>query len=413
MKATHITAIAILVAGLLTPCLHAATPLDESFAALAKYKDGDSRVAIIAIEKAVYLATADAKSKSAMAGRLIALIEDKSATAAAKNLICQLIPLVGDQRAVKPLVALMGDPKTAGPARGALQRLALPQAARALRDAMVRATGAVKVGLINSIGARRDAEATAELKTLLSHKDAEISGAAMAALGEIGSTNAIAALTDKKLKPTPALLDALLQCAETNAKSAANVYKRLISAGQNDNWKWAGLTGLAGCSPADALGPLLAVLNAPDVRQHARALSLIATLPGTKVTEAMTARLAKSAGGVRILLLGALAQRGDGAAADAVAGFLSDKDAAVRSAAIEAIGHLGGARHIAALAAIAADSKDQSAIRAWVNIVRLPGKDVDAALIAGGLFGWLRWKFSARQCRCLMKIMSQSTIENC
>ena len=389
MKATlfHTTAIAVLVACLLAPCLHAATPLDESFAALAKFKDGESRVAVIAIEKAAYLASGDAKSKAAMAGRLIALIEDKSATAAAKNLTCQLLPLVADRRAVKPLVALMGDPKTAGPARGALQRLALPEAAKALRDAMVEATGAVKVGLINSIGARRDAEAASALKSLITDKDADIAAAAIAALGEIGSADAVAALTDKKLKPTPALLDALLQCAETNAELAADVYKRLISGGQNDNWKWAGLTGLARCSPADALAPLLAVLDGPDVRQHVRASSLIATLPGAKVTEAMTARLAKSAGGVRVLLLGALAQRGDGSAADAVAGFLGDKDAAVRSAAIEATGHLGGARHIAALVAIAADSKDPSAIRAWVNIVRLPGKDVDAALIAGASKG--------------------------
>ncbi|MDP6543586.1 MAG: ThuA domain-containing protein [Phycisphaerae bacterium] len=383
MKANHISVIALLLVAMLTPCLHAAGPLDESFIALAKYKDGDSRVAIIAIEKAVYLASSDAKSKAAMAGRLIALIEDKSATAAAKNLTCQLLPLVGDARAVKPLVALMGNPKTVGPARGALQRLAVPEAAKALRDALGKAAGSAKIGLINSIGARRDAEATGALKALTTDKNVDIAAAAMAALGEIGSSDAVTALTDKKLKPSPALLDALLQCAETDAKSAPTIYRRLISVGKNDNWKWAGLTGLAGCSPADALVPLLAVLDAPDVKQHSRALSLIATLPGAKATEAMTARLAKSSGRLRILLLDTLARRGDGSAADVVAGFLGDKDAAVRSAAIEATGHLGGARHIAALVAIAADSKDPSAIRAWVNIVRLPGKDVDAALIAG------------------------------
>jgi len=381
MKATHITAIAILLVALPAPRVHAATPLDESFAALAKFKDGESHVAVIAVEKAVYLASNDAKARAAMASRLIALIESKSATIAAKNICCRLLPLVGDASAVKPLVALMGDPKTAGPARGALQRLALPEAAKALRDAMGKADGAAKVGLINSIGARRDAEAVGALKLLMTDKNADIAAAAVAALGEIGGAEAVTALTDKSLKPTGELLDALLQCAENDAKSATDIYKRLSAA--DDNWKWAGLTGLAKCSPADALAPLLAVLDAPEVKQHSRALSLIATLPGTKVTQAMTARLAKGKSGVRVLLLGALARRGDQSAADAVAGFLPDKDAAVRSAAIEAIGHLGGARHIAALVAIAADSKDPSAIRAWVNIVRLPGKDVDAALIEG------------------------------
>ncbi|MBL7219616.1 MAG: ThuA domain-containing protein [Phycisphaerae bacterium] len=379
MKAKHITVITLLMVALLTPCLYAAGPLDESFAALAKYKDGDSRVAIIAIEKAVYLASGDAKSKAEMAGRLIALIENKSAAAAAKSLICQLLPLVADQRAVKPLAALMGDPKTAGPARGALQRLSGPEAAKALRDAMGKADGAAKVGLINSIGARRDAEATGALKTLTIDKNADIAAAAIAALGEIGSAEAVAALTGKKLKPTPALLDALLQCAETNAQSAANVYKRLISAGQNDNWKWAGLTGLAKCSPADAMTPLLDILDGAKVQQHARALNLIATLPGEKVTRAMTARLARSRSPARVLLLDALAQRGDQSAADAVAGLLADKDADVQSAAINAIGKLGGAKHIETLSKIAATNNPA----ARASLASLPGKNVDAALVAG------------------------------
>jgi uncharacterized protein len=376
MKATHITVITLVLVALSAPCLQAAMPLDESFATMAKFKDGDSTVAIVAIEKAVYLASNNPKAKAALAARLIALIESKSATIPAKNVTCQLLPLVADASAVKPLAALMDDPKTAGPARGALQRLAVPEAAKALRDAMSRASGATKVGLINSIGARRDAEAIGALKALLTDKDADVATAATAALGEIGNSGAVTALTDSKLKPTDALLDALLQCAETNAKSATNVYKKL-SAASDDNWKWAGLTGLAKSSPADAMAPLLDILDGAKTNQHVRALSLLATLPGEKVTQAMTARLAKASPSGKILLLGALAQRGDQSAAGAVSGFLNDKDADVKTAAIAAIGKLGGAKNVAALAKIAA-AENNAAARA--SLASLPGKNVDKML---------------------------------
>ena len=380
MKAKHIIVITLLLAASLTPCLHA-EPLDDSFAAFAKFKNGKSYIAVVAVEKAVYLATGDPKTKTAMAARLVELIESEFVTIDAKNVTCQLLPLVADASAVKPLAALMDDPETADQARGALQRLAGPEAARALREAMGKATGVAKVGLINSIGARRDAEATGALKALLTDKDADVAAAAIAALGEIGNAEAVAALTDKNLKPTGALLDALLQCAETNAKSAAAVYKRLISAGHNDNWKWAGLTGLAKCSPADAMAPLADILDDPKVnKQHGRALSLIATLPGEKVTQAMIVRLAKSSGRGRVLLLGALAQRGDESAADEVAILLNDRDADVKSAAIAAIGKLGGATHIAALAKIAAIDNNPAA---RASLASLPGKNVNAALIAG------------------------------
>jgi uncharacterized protein len=378
MKATHITVITCLVIALGAPCLQAAD-LDESLAKLAKYKDDDSVVAVKAVEAAAYRASNNPKAKAALAAKLIALIESKSATIESKNLTCQLLPLIADDAAVKPLAALLGDPKTATAARGALQRLSGPQAAKALRDAMAKATGSPKVGLINSIGAKRDAQAAAALKALLTGKDAEIASAATAALGEIGNAEAVAALTDAKLKPSGALLDALLQCAETNADSAASVYKRL-SASSDNNWKWAGLTGLAKSSPANALAPLSDILNGPETKHHARALGLIATLPGEKVTKAMIARMATCPNSGQILFLGALAQRGDQTAADSVAGFLGDKDADVKSAAINAIGKLGGARHIAALAKIASVENNQAA---RASLASLPGKDVDAALISG------------------------------
>ena len=388
MKTQRLVVVTILLAGLLAPGPLAATsPLNEVFAAFKQYTDGGSRRAVIAVERAVYQASGDPKAKAAMAARLIALLEDKSATAASKCLTCKYLPLVGDDRAVKALVPLLADPRTAGPARGALQRLPGPGAAQALRDALKGATGPARIGLINSLGARRDAKATGTLVALLTDEDPGVADAAAAALGAIGATEAATALTDKILKPTPALLDALLvgagrRRAAGDAKSAAAVYRRLTAKGQPDNWRWAGLTGLAKCSPDEALPQLLEALDDKSGKPAGPALSLIAAMPGEKVTAALTARLDRLDSTGRVLLLGTLEQRCDPSAAAAVAKYLGSDDQQVQLAAVRAIGWIGDEKNIAALARIAASGQGAAAA-ARESLVRLPGDKVDAALLAG------------------------------
>ncbi len=365
-----------------------AETLNQTFAAFAAYAPGTSRKVVKAVERAVYDATGDPESKAAMASRLVAVLRSDSATPEAKCLACLYAPLVCDASAVEAITPLLKNPKTSGPARGALQRLACPAADAALRDALKTAAGTARVGLINSIGIRRDAAATASLRALLTDKDPAVAAAAAAALGSIGSADAAAALSDGKLKPTLALLDALLECAARraeagDAKSAATIYRGLTAKGRPDRWRWAGLSGLARCSPDEALPQLLALLDDKDSPLAAPALSLIAAMPGAKATAAMTARLDTISPPGRARLLGALAQRGDRAAAPAVATWLASDEATVQVAAIEAIGLLGDAAHLAALAKIAASGADPARAAAREGLVRLGGKTTDAALVAG------------------------------
>ena len=387
MRIYRLAIVTILLAGLVAPGA-AAESLDETFAAFSTYAPGASEKVVKAVERAAYDASGDPKAAPAMAARLIAVLRNTSATPEAKCLACLYVPLVCDEAAVKALVPLLADAKTAGPARGALQRLACPAADAALRDALKTAAGPARVGFINSLGARRDTQATGSLRALLTDRDPAVAAAAAAALGAIGSTDAAAALTDGDLKPTLALLDALLECAKRrldagDAKSAASLYRTLTAKSRPGRWRWAGLTGLAKCSPDEALGQLLAVLDDKDSPLAGAALSLIAAMPGAKATAAMTARLDKLGPSGRVLLLGALAQRGDRSAAEAVAGLLGSDDAQVRLAAIQATGRLGDERNIAALAQIAAGGKDPARASARDSLVRLGGEKTDAALIAG------------------------------
>ena len=388
MKIYRVAIATIVLSGLLAPGAAArGDSLDETFAAFSKYAPGASRKAVKAVERAAYEASGNPKAKAAIAARLIAVLRNTSGTPEAKCLACLYVPLVCDAAAVTALAPLLKNPKTAGPARGAMQRLACPAADAALRDALKTAAGPERVGVVNSLGARRDTQATDSLRALLTDRDADVAAAATAALGAIGSTDAAAALTDGNLKPALALLDALLECAKRrieagDAKSAAALYRKLTAKARPGRWRWAGLTGLARCSPDEALPQLLAVLDDKDRELAGAALSLIAAMPGAKATTAMTARLDAISPPGRVLLLGALAQRGDRTAAGAVAKWLAGDDAAVQVAAIQATGRLGDEKNIAALAQIAASGKDPARAAARDSLVRLGGEKTDAALIA-------------------------------
>jgi len=106
----------------------------------------------------------------------------------------------------------------------------------ALRDALPKTSGQVKVGVINSLGVRRDAKSVEALTALLKDQDGEIASAAAAALGAIGTPEAAKALTEFQAKAPEKLqlaaADACLVCAERlavagNKAEALALYKLL------------------------------------------------------------------------------------------------------------------------------------------------------------------------------------------
>ena len=72
--------------------------------------------------------------------------------------------------------------------------MANPEAGAALRAALPKVQGKLLVGLIGSIGVRRDPEAVNALGGLASDNDPLVATTAMAALGQIGTEAAVRAL---------------------------------------------------------------------------------------------------------------------------------------------------------------------------------------------------------------------------
>jgi HEAT repeat protein len=103
-------------------------------------------------------------------------------------------------------------------ARYALERIPAAEAAAALRDALPKLAGSLKIGAIGSLGVRRDTASEPALAGLLKDADPAVAVAGACALGDIGNADAAKALSGAvKTAPEavkPAVTDALLVAAE-------------------------------------------------------------------------------------------------------------------------------------------------------------------------------------------------------
>ena len=228
--------------------------LDKAFEALKTYDWGQDPKVLKPIDDAVVATHGDADARQQLENRLAeALKTDLNFDA--KQFLCRKLMLVGTAASVPVLAGLLPDEKLSHMSRYALERIPAPEAAKALREALPKLSGALKVGVIASLGVRQDAESVPLLAALLSDSDPAVARAAAAGLGAIRSPEATKALTQGKPNPEAksAAADAKLACAETlladgNSKDALVVYKSMIGADQPKHVKLAATRGMLACA---------------------------------------------------------------------------------------------------------------------------------------------------------------------
>jgi hypothetical protein len=180
------------------------------------------------------------------ASALIRILTDPGSPEFQKAKACQRLGELGAIDAVPALSKLLGDEHLSTYARYGLEPIGGPAADEALRAGLSKLKGNLLIGVINSIGKRRDPKASATLVRLMNGADVEVACAAAAALGNIGGGSSAkelqTALTKVKGATRMAVADAALLCAE-----------RLMSEGKRDQ----------------ALA-LYAFLSTPDIPKPAR-----------------------------------------------------------------------------------------------------------------------------------------------
>ncbi len=360
--------------------------LEAALAKVPAYKYGESRAALADAERMIPPLAQDAAQRKAIEKRLIALLVGEG-----KAFVCRQLSLVGSAEAVPPLARLLPDKEMSHYARIALERMPCEEAVAALRDALGKTQGRLLVGVINSLGERKDAAAVAALARLASGADEAVAEAAVAALGKIGGADAVKAIAAVRAKASekvrPAATDAYLLAADGlvaagKKAEAAAIYKEVYEGEKKEHLRTAAFRGLLAAGDEAAWALIIKTLTTDEPKMWGTAAAFAREIPGTEATKALAAALAKLSPTAQVLLLGALAARGDAAALPAVLDATKSNEESVRVAALAALGRLGDASSVPLLSAIAAKGQGAEQGAARRSLQELRGKDVDPALIA-------------------------------
>jgi HEAT repeat protein len=166
------------------------------------------------------------------------MVKDPKSTVFQKAIACKKLAFVGGPDAVQPIAALLSHPELSCYARFGLEPNPSPAVDDALRAALPKLKGRLQIGVITSIGVRKDAKALPALTKLIDSSDAEVAGAAAASVGMIGGLQAAkvlqAALDHTKIPVFPVVARACLLCAEGlmpgNRARALELYAKLSAA---------------------------------------------------------------------------------------------------------------------------------------------------------------------------------------
>ncbi len=328
---------------------------------------------------AVMLAASTALAQSPEAKLLDVL--KSNATRPEKADACRELGRVGTQAAVAPLAALLGDEQLADMARHGLENIPDPAAGAALRVALGQLKGKFLVGVIASLGVRRDAQAVEPLARLLGDADSGVAAAAAMALGKIG-TGAAAAALKPALGKNSAAGEALLRCAEALPDQAVALYDAVRGAAGPAYLKTAATRGAILARGAAGLPLLLEQLGSADPAMFKVALGAGRELPGANVTQALAAEVGKFTPEKQGLVIQMLGDRHDVAAAPALLALAGQGAGEVRVAAIRALSQMGCTAAVPLLGGLAVSGEAEIAKAALSALAGFQGHDVDAAIVA-------------------------------
>jgi HEAT repeat protein len=321
--------------------------------------------------------------------KLVAVLKS-DASQKAKADACRELARIGTKDAVAPLAALLPDEKLSHMARYGLEPIPDSSVDKAFRGAAGKLQGRLLVGVIGSIGVRRDAKAVALLAKLLRAPDNDVAQAAARSLGSIGTKAARNALLDALDEVSAAnqlaFCEGLLRCAETAAakgerQAALEIYDRLRVVPAPQQVRTAALRGAILNRREDGLPLLSLALHNDDFVLVAAAVRTAQEMPGAKVTQVLATELPSLSADRQIILIQTLARRGDAAALPAVFAVARKGETPVRMAAVRAIAEFGNTSALPVLIGLLGDADKDIAVAAQESLASLPGKEVDAAIM--------------------------------
>ena len=228
----------------------------------------------------------------------------------------QQLALVASADTVPALAALLADEKLGHYARDVLEQMAHVDADTALLSALPRLTGDAQLGVINTLGLRRNVRAVDSLNALAFSDDAPTTAPALLALGRIATPSALATLQPALTRKSPAVraaaAEALLLAAERlvidgKQPAALPLYHAVRRADVPATLRLTATRGAILADVTPGLPLLLELLRSPELDARDLALRTVRDIRGPKITAAFLAEINALAAPTKTLALAALA----------------------------------------------------------------------------------------------------------
>lgn len=334
------------------------------------------------------------------AAKLAAVLNDPNASFFTKGLACREATQRGAEASVAPLAAVLLDKKLSHLARTGLQQIPGPAATKALCDALPAANENIAIGIIGTLGRRRDPAAVTSLVPLLNVPKAPVVRAAAIALGTIGNDAALEALrkafAENDLSRKPLYVDGLFACAERlagsgNPAAAATVYAsvravRKLPIPMRRGAIRGELRSLNPSTGSPEKAKTIVVLDTemldPDSGNFYAVIEAVRDLNAPALTPVLLAFLPKLDASRQILLLDLLDCRGDSAATQAVLEkATSEQVESVRMAAIKALAGHPAPETVSFLLETAAGGNEAFAACAADALSRMQTEGLEARIV--------------------------------
>jgi len=308
-----------------------------------------------------------------------------------KAVACKRLSVDGSSEAVPELAKLLSDAELASWARIALEAIPGSAADEALRKASESLQGRLLVGVINSIGVRRDAAAVDRLAGRLDDKDADVASAAAVALGNIGNAAASKALLPKlagaPIAVRSAVAEGCVLCAERfvtagNAAEAVKIFDDVRKAEVPRQRMLEATRGAILARGKNGIPLLLEQLRSSDKGLFQIGLGTAREFPGREVDRALAAELETAQPERAALVVVAMADRKDTVDLTAVLKAAGRGAKPVRIAAISALGRIGDATCLAPLLEVAIEPDADLAKAAKDALADLPGDSINKEIVS-------------------------------
>jgi HEAT repeat protein len=341
----------------------------------------------IAVQRMVHQAAAP---KSRMDRAAIAQALAQQATSnrpvIVRTLAVRMLSFIGGDAEVPALAQLLANPEMGEIARWALVRIPGKASIDALAGVLPNASGELRIGIINALGARHDAGALPALEAAVKADDPAVRAAALQAAAHIPGSRSEklirASIESGPAGDKAAAWDGYVKFAETtlaggDRDAAGSAYRYIYDRAPNGQTRCAGVIGLGKVGTAAAIETVVTALGSGDRDLRGAAVEALVAAPRSAtpiIADAMT----KATGARKVALVEVLGKRGDPAATKQLAAASDDKDQAVRVAATAALGAMAEAA-VPPLIARLQDKSENVRETAELALIQVRGRDATAA----------------------------------